>query len=121
MKEPKLKKPSLKGMENTKYLGHFAQDKYIQEGHNLSWLSPAAGLASSSAQAAGNVLGQSVLNAEKQAKIREQKRIQNLARPGSATTLSQGLAGLVNKLRASRLRKRKSPPGGNMPGDGGGF
>ncbi len=29
-----MKKPSLKGMQNTKYLGHFAQDKYIQMGHN---------------------------------------------------------------------------------------
>jgi hypothetical protein len=32
----KIKRPSLKGMKNTKYLGHFAQDKYIQKGHNLS-------------------------------------------------------------------------------------
>jgi hypothetical protein len=32
----KIKKPSLKGMKNTKYLGHFAQDKYIQQGHNFS-------------------------------------------------------------------------------------
>lgn len=32
----KIKKPSLKGMKNCEYLGHFAQDKYIQEGHNLS-------------------------------------------------------------------------------------
>lgn len=31
-----IKKPSLKGMANTKYLGHFAQDKYIQQGHNFS-------------------------------------------------------------------------------------
>ena len=31
-----IKRPSLKGMKNTKYLGHFAQDKYIQKGHNLS-------------------------------------------------------------------------------------
>ena len=31
-----IKKPSLKGMKNTKYLGHFAQDQYIQKGHNLS-------------------------------------------------------------------------------------
>ncbi len=30
----KIVKPSLKGMANTKYLGHFAQDKYIQQGHN---------------------------------------------------------------------------------------
>jgi chromosome segregation ATPase len=32
----KIKKPSLKGMKNTKYLGHFAQDKYMEKGHNLS-------------------------------------------------------------------------------------
>jgi hypothetical protein len=32
----KIKRPSLKGMKNTKYLGHFAQDKYIKKGHNLS-------------------------------------------------------------------------------------
>lgn len=32
----KIKKPSLKGMKNTGYLGHFAQDKYIQQGHNFS-------------------------------------------------------------------------------------
>lgn len=32
----KIKKPSLKGMNNTKYLGHFAEDKYIQQGHNDS-------------------------------------------------------------------------------------
>jgi hypothetical protein len=31
-----IKRPSLKGMKNTKYLGHFAQDGYIQKGHNLS-------------------------------------------------------------------------------------
>ena len=30
----KLKKPSLKGKANYKYLGHFAQDKFIQAGHN---------------------------------------------------------------------------------------
>jgi hypothetical protein len=36
----KIKKPSLKGMKNTKYLGHFAQDKYIQKGHNLSGVLP---------------------------------------------------------------------------------
>ncbi len=29
-----VKKPSLKGMANTGYLGHFAQDKFIQQGHN---------------------------------------------------------------------------------------
>lgn len=32
----KIKKPSLKGMKNTGYLGHFAQDEYIQQGHNFS-------------------------------------------------------------------------------------
>jgi hypothetical protein len=32
----KIKKPSLKGIKNTEYLGHFAQDKYIEKGHNLS-------------------------------------------------------------------------------------
>ena len=32
----KIKKPSLKGMKNTEYLGHFAQDEYIQQGHNFS-------------------------------------------------------------------------------------
>ena len=32
----KIKRPSLKGMKHTKYLGHFAQDKYIQQGHNFS-------------------------------------------------------------------------------------
>lgn len=32
----KIKKPSLKGMKNYGYLGHFAQDKYIQSGHNFS-------------------------------------------------------------------------------------
>lgn len=31
-----IKRPSLKGMKNTKYLGHFAQDKYMEKGHNLS-------------------------------------------------------------------------------------
>lgn len=30
------KKPSVKGMANTGYLGHFAQDKHIQAGHNTS-------------------------------------------------------------------------------------
>ncbi len=29
-----MKKPSLKGMQNTKYLGHFAQDKFLAKGHN---------------------------------------------------------------------------------------
>ena len=32
----KIKKPSLKGMKNCGYLGHFAQDKYMEKGHNLS-------------------------------------------------------------------------------------
>lgn len=30
----KIKRPSLKGKANLGYLGHFAQDKYIQAGHN---------------------------------------------------------------------------------------
>lgn len=30
------KKPSVKGMANMGYLGHFAQDKFIQQGHNDS-------------------------------------------------------------------------------------
>jgi hypothetical protein len=29
-----VKKPSLKGEANYGYLGHFAQDKFIQQGHN---------------------------------------------------------------------------------------
>lgn len=32
----KIKKPSVKGMKNCGYLGHFAQDKYIEQGHNFS-------------------------------------------------------------------------------------
>lgn len=32
----KIKRPSLRGMKNCEYLGHFAQDKYIQKGHNFS-------------------------------------------------------------------------------------
>lgn len=36
----KIKKPSLKGMKHTKYLGHFAQDKYIRDGHNFSGSMP---------------------------------------------------------------------------------
>jgi hypothetical protein len=32
----KIKKPSLTGMKNCEYLGHFAQDKFIQQGHNDS-------------------------------------------------------------------------------------
>ena len=36
----KIKKPSLKGMKNTKYLGHFAKDEYIQQGHNFSGTMP---------------------------------------------------------------------------------
>jgi hypothetical protein len=31
-----MKKPSLKGMKHTEYLEHFAQDKFIQQGHNDS-------------------------------------------------------------------------------------
>lgn len=31
-----MKKPSLKGLNNIGYLGHFSQDKYIQDGHNTS-------------------------------------------------------------------------------------
>lgn len=34
MKEHKCKKPSVKGMAHMGYLGHFAQDKFIQKGHN---------------------------------------------------------------------------------------
>lgn len=32
----KIKKPSLKGIKNCEYLGHFAQDKYLEQGHNFS-------------------------------------------------------------------------------------
>lgn len=32
----KAKKPSLRGMRNCDYLGHFRKDKYISEGHNTS-------------------------------------------------------------------------------------
>ena len=32
----KIKKPSVKGMKHTEYLGHFAKDKYMCEGHNTS-------------------------------------------------------------------------------------
>jgi hypothetical protein len=32
----KIKKPSLKGIANTAYLGHFASDQHIQKGHNYS-------------------------------------------------------------------------------------
>ena len=35
-KKMEIKRPSLKGQKNMGYLGHFAQDKYIQKGHNLS-------------------------------------------------------------------------------------
>lgn len=31
-----MKKPSIKGMKNTEYLGHFKKDKHIQSGHNTS-------------------------------------------------------------------------------------
>lgn len=41
-KEYGCKKPSLKGMANTGYLGHFAQDKFIQQGHNDSGSMPIA-------------------------------------------------------------------------------
>ena len=30
-----IKKPSLKGMNHCGYLGHFAQDKFVQMGHNF--------------------------------------------------------------------------------------
>lgn len=32
----KVKKPSLGGTKNCGYLGHFAKDKYMAEGHNTS-------------------------------------------------------------------------------------
>jgi hypothetical protein len=35
-KQMKIKQPSLKGMKNTSYLGHFAQDQFIKQGHNFS-------------------------------------------------------------------------------------
>lgn len=35
-KKMEIKRPSLKGQKNMGYLGHFAQDKYVQKGHNLS-------------------------------------------------------------------------------------
>jgi len=35
-KKMEIKRPSLKGQKNMGYLGHFAQDNYIQKGHNLS-------------------------------------------------------------------------------------
>lgn len=31
----KIKKPSLKGMKNTEYLGRFQKDEFIQQGHNF--------------------------------------------------------------------------------------
>ena len=31
-----IKKPSIKGGSNYGYLGHFSQDKFIQQGHNES-------------------------------------------------------------------------------------
>jgi hypothetical protein len=36
LKEPKMKRLGVKGMKNMEYLGHFAQDKYMHKGHNLS-------------------------------------------------------------------------------------
>lgn len=32
----KIKKPSLKGMKNCGYLGHFGKEKYLSQGHNFS-------------------------------------------------------------------------------------
>lgn len=32
----KIKKPSMKGMKNCGYLGHFAKEKYLCQGHNFS-------------------------------------------------------------------------------------
>lgn len=32
----KIKKPSLKGMKNCEYLGHFGKEKYLSQGHNFS-------------------------------------------------------------------------------------
>lgn len=32
----KIKKPSMKGMKCTEYLGHFKQDKFLKQGHNDS-------------------------------------------------------------------------------------
>lgn len=31
-----IKKPSVKGLAHASYLGHFAQDKHIQAGHNTN-------------------------------------------------------------------------------------
>lgn len=31
-----MKKPSVKGMKNMGYLGHFAKDKFLSKGHNFS-------------------------------------------------------------------------------------
>ena len=36
MKSYGCKKPSLKGVKNTGYLGHFAKDKFLAQGHNDS-------------------------------------------------------------------------------------
>lgn len=33
-----VKKPSLRGMSNTAYLGRFRKDKFIQEGHNTGFI-----------------------------------------------------------------------------------
>lgn len=32
----KIKKPSLSGIKNIEYLGHFSQDQFLEKGHNLS-------------------------------------------------------------------------------------
>lgn len=122
MKDPKIKRPSVKGMQNTGYLGHFSQDKYIQKGHNLSWLSPAAGLSSNAAQSHALSVAGKMQAEENQRRAAEQARIQNLARPGSATTVSEPMARLMNRLRSSRARKRVPfPSGGGGVGPGGIF
>lgn len=32
----KIKKPTMSGMKDCGYLGHFAQDKYLEKGHNTN-------------------------------------------------------------------------------------
>lgn len=34
MAKDDIKRPSVRGMKNMEYLGHFAQDKYLKMGHN---------------------------------------------------------------------------------------
>jgi hypothetical protein len=100
----KIKKPSLKGMKDTKYLGHFAQDKYIQKGHNLSGVLP---MTQQVQMAAGTATNPFDYQAERQKRIDYQKS-ESLAQGQALKQQSNALYN-VNREASFQLGREATP------------